>query len=95
MRTTYRAMQVSEPGVLELVERDTPQPSAGEVLIQVEACGICGADAGVIEGCELRTQLPRVPGQEVVGRMLQGSITGMPFESEKALDFSAWPTSAR
>lgn len=69
MKKRYRAMQVSEPGLLELVERDTPRPGAGEVLIQVEACGICGADAGVIEGREPRTQLPRVPGHEVVGRI--------------------------
>jgi alcohol dehydrogenase len=62
-------MQVSAPGVLELVERDTPQPGAGEVLIEVEACGLCGADAGVIEGREARSQLPRVPGHEVVGRI--------------------------
>ena len=50
MKTTYRAMQVTRPGVLELVERKTPTPGAGEVLIEVGACGICGADAADIEG---------------------------------------------
>ena len=39
-KKTYKAMQVTRPGVLELVERDTQIPAAGEVLIQVEACGI-------------------------------------------------------
>lgn len=39
MKKTYRAMQVSKPGVMELVERNTPEPGAGEVLLQVEACG--------------------------------------------------------
>lgn len=67
---TYRAMQVSRPGVLELVERDAPHPGAGEALIRVEACGICGADAGVIEGLEAATRYPRVPGHEVVGRIV-------------------------
>ena len=33
MRTTYRAMQITTPGTLELVERDTPKPGAVEVLI--------------------------------------------------------------
>jgi alcohol dehydrogenase len=70
MNNTYRAMQVSRPGVLELVERETPQPAAGEVLIAVEACGICGADAGAIEGLEPTVQYPRVPGHEVVGRIV-------------------------
>jgi alcohol dehydrogenase len=66
MKKTYRAMQVGQPGVLEPVERDTPQPGAGEVLIRVEACGICGADVADIESAET---LPRVPGHEVVGRI--------------------------
>jgi len=68
MKATYRAMQVSQPGVLELVERQTPEPGSGEVLIDVEACGICGADIGDIERAE-PVQPPRVPGHEVVGRI--------------------------
>lgn len=70
MSTTHRAMQVSRPGVLELVERPTPVPGDGEVLIAVEACGICGADVGDIERADPRLQPPRVPGHEVVGRIL-------------------------
>lgn len=69
MTTTYRAMQVGRPGVLELVERATPTPGIGQVLIEVEACGICGADAGDIEGADPALQPPRVPGHEVVGRI--------------------------
>lgn len=70
MKTTYRAMQISSPGVLELVERTVPLPGAGEVLIQVEACGICGADAADIEKAGPAVQPPRVPGHEVVGRIV-------------------------
>ncbi len=69
MKTTYRAIQVTKPGTLELVERRTPEPGAGEVLIQVEACGLCGADAGDIDGTSA-SQLPRVPGHEVVGHIV-------------------------
>jgi alcohol dehydrogenase len=70
MRKTYRAMQVTTPGTLELVERETPTPGAGEVLIAVEACGICGADAGDIDKADPTLQPPRVPGHEVVGRII-------------------------
>ncbi len=49
---TFKAMQVTEPGKMELVERPVPVPGYGEVLLKVEACGICGADAGVVEGLE-------------------------------------------
>lgn len=69
MKTTYRAMQVTTSGTLELVERPTPQPSTGEVLIQVEACGVCGADASDIKAADPTLQPPRVPGHEVVGRI--------------------------
>lgn len=69
MRTSYRAMQVSRPGLLELVERATPRPGAGEVVIEVEACGVCGADVADIERADPTLQPPRVPGHEVVGRI--------------------------
>lgn len=70
MKKTYRAMQVTRPGVLELIERATPAPGPGEALIQVEACGICGADAGAIERREPGLKFPRVPGHEVVGLLV-------------------------
>lgn len=43
---TMRAVQVSGPGgEFELVRREIPDPGAGEVLIKVEACGVCHGDA--------------------------------------------------
>lgn len=68
MKTTYRAMQVSGPDVLELVSRDIPIPGQGEVLIQVEACGMCGADLRDIQNADPAQR--RVPGHEVVGRII-------------------------
>ncbi|WP_046866260.1 alcohol dehydrogenase [Microvirga massiliensis] len=70
MKPTYRAMQVATPGTLELVERATPTPGPGEVLIAVEACGICGADIADIDGADPTLQPPRVPGHEIVGRIV-------------------------
>ena len=64
-------MQVTTPGSLEMVERPIPEPGAGEVLIAVEACGICGADASDIEGADPALQPHRVPGHEVVGRIVE------------------------
>lgn len=62
-------MQATKPGMLETVERPTPVPGAGQVLIEVEACGICGADVCDIEGAAPTLQSPRVPRHEVVGRI--------------------------
>jgi D-arabinose 1-dehydrogenase-like Zn-dependent alcohol dehydrogenase len=66
--STMRAVQVSRPGgPLELVERPIPEPSAGQVRVKVEACGICHSDALTKDGLWAGLQFPRVPGHEVVG----------------------------
>jgi alcohol dehydrogenase len=67
---TFQAMQVIRPGVLARVELAVPAPQPGEVLLRVEACGICGADAATIEGTQPGLQLPRIPGHEVIGRIV-------------------------
>nr|WP_242686998.1 MULTISPECIES: alcohol dehydrogenase catalytic domain-containing protein [Actinopolyspora] len=63
-----RAVQVAEPGgPLELVDRQVPEVSAGEVRVRVEACGICHSDMWAKEGVLPSTPYPIVPGHEIVG----------------------------
>jgi alcohol dehydrogenase, propanol-preferring len=69
MKGTYKAVEVSEPGVLRVVERPVSEPGAGQVRIRVEACGICHTDAATVTGIYPGLNLPRVPGHEVVGRI--------------------------
>ena len=69
MQKTYKAVEVSEPGVLHVVERPISEPGPGQVRIRVEACGICHTDAATISGAYPGLTLPRVPGHEVVGRI--------------------------
>src|SRR6202030_3883360 len=69
MQGTYKAVEVSAPGVLRVVERQVSEPGAGQVRIRVEACGICHTDAATITGVYPGLKLPRVPGHEVVGRI--------------------------
>jgi alcohol dehydrogenase len=69
MKRSHRVAQVSKPGTLEIAKRETQSPGAGEVLISVEACGICGADAGDIDRADPAMHPARVPGHEVVGRI--------------------------
>jgi D-arabinose 1-dehydrogenase-like Zn-dependent alcohol dehydrogenase len=65
-----RAVQVSKPGAdFEVVERDIPDPTAGQVRIKVDACGICHSDMMVKEGYWPGVEYPRVPGHEVAGRI--------------------------
>src|SRR5215813_4443600 len=64
---TYRAVQVTKPGQLELVERELVSPSKGAVRIRVESCGVCHSDSVTYEGSFPGINYPRVPGHEVAG----------------------------
>src|ERR1700681_3510140 len=63
-----KAVQVPKPGAdFEIVERDIPNPDAGQVRIKVQACGVCHSDMLTKEGGLPGIEYPRVPGHEVVG----------------------------
>jgi D-arabinose 1-dehydrogenase-like Zn-dependent alcohol dehydrogenase len=65
-----KVAQISKPGGnWEIVEREIPEPKAGEVRIKVEACGICHSDLFVKEGLWPGISYPRVPGHEIAGRI--------------------------
>jgi D-arabinose 1-dehydrogenase-like Zn-dependent alcohol dehydrogenase len=63
-----KAAQISKAGGdFEIVEREIPKPGAGQVLIKVQACGVCHSDVFTKEGQWPGIEYPRVPGHEVVG----------------------------
>src|SRR3954454_22589038 len=63
-----RAAQVPyAKGPCELIERDIPQPSIGQVRVKVQGCGGCHSDSVTKEGLFPNIQYPRVPGHEVIG----------------------------
>jgi D-arabinose 1-dehydrogenase-like Zn-dependent alcohol dehydrogenase len=65
-----RVMQVSNAnGPFELVEREVPEPRAGMVRVEVEACGVCHSDSFTKEGTFPGLQYPRAPGHEIAGHI--------------------------
>jgi len=64
MKTAF-VQKAQAPVVIE--ERPVPEPKAGEVLIQVRACGICHSDLALQQGQFAFGSYPRVPGHEVAG----------------------------
>jgi D-arabinose 1-dehydrogenase-like Zn-dependent alcohol dehydrogenase len=65
-----KAIQVSAPGAdFELVNREIPLPREGEVLIKVQACGVCHGEAVIKGGHFPGLTYPRIPGHEVMGRI--------------------------
>jgi alcohol dehydrogenase, propanol-preferring len=79
MRTTsapalpesMRAMVLPAPGqALRLTEWPLRRPGPGEVLLKVEACGVCRTDLHLLDGELPDAPLPMIPGHEIVGRVV-------------------------
>ena len=63
-----KVAQVPSPGAdFQMVEREIPEPDAGQVRIKVQACGVCHSDVLTKEGLWPGIQYPRIPGHEVAG----------------------------
>ena len=57
---------------LVLQERDIPLPHEGEVLLKVEACGVCQTDLKICQGKHPAVRdVPVIPGHEVAGEIVE------------------------
>ena len=61
-----RAAVFPAPEVCEIVEREAPLPAEGQVLVRVEACGVCGTDAHIYRG-QFPARFPLIAGHEFAG----------------------------
>ncbi len=63
---------------LTLSETAESAPAKGEVVLEVEACGVCRTDLHIVEG-EVAARLPIVPGHQAAGRIaaVGPGVTGM------------------
>ena len=78
MAGSMKAMQLDAAGApLHMVERCMPSPGAGDLLVEVRACGVCRTDLHIADG-DIHGGLPIVPGHEIVGRVvaLGSEVTG-------------------
>jgi len=74
-----KALLLSKYRQLEMAEVPTPAAGAGEVLIRVGACGICGSDVHGYDGSSGRRIPPIVMGHEAAGRIaaVGAGVTGL------------------
>jgi alcohol dehydrogenase, propanol-preferring len=88
---TYKAVQVTEPGKLQLVELPIRERGRGQVRLRVEAWGVCHSDMATVEAQFPGLTLPRVPGHEVVGHIEEvgPDVSNWKLDNASELDSSA------
>jgi L-iditol 2-dehydrogenase len=62
-----RALLLSQYNQLDVADLPEPEPGAGEILVRVAACGICGSDVHGYDGTSGRRIPPIVMGHEAAG----------------------------
>lgn len=65
-----KALLLTAPSKLELVDFPAPEPAADEVVIRVHACGICGSDIHGWDGSSGRRNPPLIMGHEAAGEVI-------------------------
>lgn len=66
-----KAIEITKPGEIKIIEKDIPVPKDGEALLRVLYCGICGADVASYTGNQPFTTYPRIPGHEFSAQIVE------------------------
>jgi 2-desacetyl-2-hydroxyethyl bacteriochlorophyllide A dehydrogenase len=80
------AVVVERPGKVTIQQVDDPAPGPREVLVRVEACGICGTDLHILDGDLPAARYPVIPGHEFCGEVV---AAGFQVEHLQVGDFVA------
>ena len=65
-----RALVLDRPGSFRVADLPDPTPRAGEVVVRVDCCGICGTDLHILAGEFPPTPYPITPGHEFAGTVV-------------------------
>lgn len=90
---TMRAMLFERTGqALRLAELPVPSPAPGQILLRVEACGVCRTDLHLIDGELPDPVLPMVPGHEIVGRVVAtgSGVAGVRVGQRMGVPWLGW-----
>src|SRR5512146_3146082 len=87
-----KALLLSQYRHFELADLAVPEPGAGEVLIRVAACGICGSDVHGYDGSSGRRIPPIVMGHEAAGTIaaLGTGVSGFAEEDRVTVDSTVY-----
>ncbi len=71
-----KVLVYTQPGELQLLDRPMPELVSGDVVLKIEAVGICGSDMHAWHGHDPRRQPGLVLGHEFVGAITQSAARG-------------------
>ncbi|MGF1501788.1 MAG: alcohol dehydrogenase catalytic domain-containing protein [Paracoccaceae bacterium] len=71
-----RALVYTAPHRVVPADLPEPEPAAGQVVVRVAACGLCGSDMHAYHGADPRRVPPLVLGHEATGDVLSGPLAG-------------------
>ncbi len=71
-----KALVYTQPNEVQLQDRPLPQVATGEVVLAIEAVGICGSDMHAWHGHDPRRKPGLVLGHEFVGRIAESAAPG-------------------
>lgn len=66
-----KAIQITQPNEIKIIEKEMPVPQENEALLKVLYCGICGADVASYAGNQPFTTYPRIPGHEFSAQIIE------------------------
>ncbi len=72
-----KALVYTQPNELQLQERPRPELVAGEVVLKIDAVGICGSDMHAWHGHDPRRKPGLVLGHEFVGTVVESATGGI------------------
>lgn len=76
---------------LTVTDVELPKVEGGQVLIEVEACGVCYTDVDIIEG-RVGCRLPLILGHQVIGRVVEAppAISGVAAGDRVGVAWVGW-----
>ena len=85
---------LNRPGQpLALAESPDPVPGPGQLLLAVQACGVCRTDLHLLDGDLRAPRYPLIPGHQIVGRVAAAGPRTARFRPGARVGVP-WPTSA-
>lgn len=77
MNKDMKALQITSPGIAEIIRKEKPAIGPCEVLLKICYVGFCGSDLNTFRGANLLAISPVVPGHEI-GAIIEEIGSGVP-----------------